>query len=257
MIRVISFKICPFVQRVTAALEAKTVPYEVEYINLKNKPEWFLEISPNGQVPVLITESGQALFESDAIIEYLNETLPQLRQDLSPEQRAIERAWSYQASKHYLVQCSTQRSSTLQKLQEGTAKLGKAFAKAEKVLDQGPFFNGKALSNVDIAWLPLLHRASIIYKNTCYDFLKGYPKVKAWQKSLLATDIVKQSVAVDFEEAFNQFYLAEETYLGSKRCCTADDCCSSDSSCCDNCDHDDKVNSGSTCCSNSIEFSCC
>lgn len=43
MIKIISFKICPFVQRVTALLEAKQLPYEIEYISLKNKPQWFLE----------------------------------------------------------------------------------------------------------------------------------------------------------------------------------------------------------------------
>jgi len=35
MIKVISFKICPFVQRVTALLEAKKIPYEVELISLR------------------------------------------------------------------------------------------------------------------------------------------------------------------------------------------------------------------------------
>lgn len=32
MIKVVSFKICPFVQRITALLEAKQIPYEIEYI---------------------------------------------------------------------------------------------------------------------------------------------------------------------------------------------------------------------------------
>lgn len=42
MIKVISFKICPFVQRVTAALEARQIPYEIKYISL-NKPPGFDE----------------------------------------------------------------------------------------------------------------------------------------------------------------------------------------------------------------------
>ena len=65
--KIVSFKICPFVQRVTALLEAKTIDYELEFIDLKNKPQWFLDISPHGQVPVLITDHGMPLFESDAI----------------------------------------------------------------------------------------------------------------------------------------------------------------------------------------------
>ena len=65
--KIVSFKTCPFVQRVTALLEAKHVPYDVEYIDLSKKPTWFLEASPNGQVPILITDDDEVLFESDAI----------------------------------------------------------------------------------------------------------------------------------------------------------------------------------------------
>ena len=71
MIKIVSFKICPFVQRVTALLEAKGLDYKVEYISLSDKPQWFLDISPNGQVPVMVTEGGVALFESEAIVEYI------------------------------------------------------------------------------------------------------------------------------------------------------------------------------------------
>ena len=97
MIKVVSFKICPFVQRVTALLEAKGISYKIEYISLKDKPQWFLDIAPNGQVPVLITESGIALFESDAIVEYLDEIYSPIETEITAEQRAIDRAWSYQA----------------------------------------------------------------------------------------------------------------------------------------------------------------
>ena len=116
MIKVISFKICPFVQRVTALLEAKNIPYEIDFISLKDKPQWFLDISPTGQVPVVVTEGGTPLFESDAIIEYIDEISAPLEAGLTPEAKALNRAWSYQASKHYLVQCSAMRSPDEQTL---------------------------------------------------------------------------------------------------------------------------------------------
>ncbi len=223
MIKVISFKICPFVQRVTASLEVKEIPYELEYIRLSDKPQWFLDISPNGQVPTLVTESGQALFESDAIVEYLEEITPPLEGNVSPEQRAIDRAWSYQASKHYLVQCSAMRSSDENTLLERAEKLGKAFAKAERAISDGPFFKGSCISNVDIAWLPLLHRADIIRKHTCFDFLEKYPKVKAWQAALMKTGVSEKSVADDFEEAFTGYYLSDSTFLGRGEDCSSPD----------------------------------
>jgi len=222
MIKVVSFKICPFVQRVTGLLEAKKVSYAIEFIDLSNKPQWFLDISPNGQVPILITESGHTLFESDAIVEFIDDVYPPIENNVSHEQRAIDRAWSYQASKHYLVQCSAQRSSDRSTLIERTEKLGKAFAKAEKELRDGPYFKGKLLSNVDIAWLPLLHRAAIINNHACYDFLEAYPKVKAWQSSLLETGLAEKSVPEDFIEAFSNFYLSDATYLGAGKDCACE-----------------------------------
>ncbi len=35
MLTVVSFSLCPFVQRVTAALEARNIPYKVDFISLK------------------------------------------------------------------------------------------------------------------------------------------------------------------------------------------------------------------------------
>ncbi|WP_445366091.1 glutathione S-transferase family protein [Microbulbifer sp. ANSA001] len=215
MLEVISFKICPFVQRVTALLEAKKIPYKIQYIRLKDKPQWFLDVSPNGQVPVLITESGIALFESDAIVEYLNDIYPRLEPDISPEQRALDRAWSYQAAKHYLVQCSAQRSADKQTLEERSNKLDKAFEKVEKTIGNGPFFKDARLSDVDIAWLPILHRAAIIELHSGYNFLADFPKMKAWQAKMLQTGLAEKSVPEDFEQQFVDFYLSENTYLGT------------------------------------------
>ena len=217
MIKVVSLKICPFVQRVVALLEAKNIPYEVEFVSLSDKPQWFSDISPTGQVPILITEGGTSLFESDAIVEYLDEISDPIEANVAPEQRALDRAWSYQATKHYLIQCSTQLSTDEEMLVERTTKLNKLFDHAEKALGDGPYFKGEQFSNVDVAWIPLLHRAAIIQHYSCHDFLADYPKLKAWQQELLKMDIVTRSVAADFEDVFVGFYLSDETYLGKKR----------------------------------------
>ncbi len=231
--KIVSFKICPFVQRVTALLEAKNIPYETEFISLSEKPQWFLDISPNGQVPVLITDRGRALFESDAIFEYLEEAFPALKPELSFEDKATNRAWSYLASKNYLVQCSAQRSPNVEVLKERTAKLGKSFDRMEKQLGTTKFFSGDDLNVVDISWLPLLHRAQIIERRSGYDFLGERLKLKAWQRNLMTTGLAEKSVAGDFEEAFAGFYLSDQTFLGAG--CTVENCCFSERCVLDSC----------------------
>ena len=209
MIQVISFKICPFVQRVTALLEAKNSSYEIEYIDLNNKPDWFIKVSPNGQVPLLITESDEVLFESDAIVEYIEETISSPLFNSNPVKKAQERAWSYLAAKNYLVQCSAQRSKDKQTLLERSDKLSKAFTKLEMKLADSQFFSSDNLGMVDIAWLPLLHRASIIRKHSGYDFIGKFPQVKLLQKNILGTGLAEKSVSADFEDKFTAFYLSD------------------------------------------------
>ena len=49
----ISHELCPFVQRAAIALEEKGVKFERINVDLANKPDWFLAISPLGKVPLL------------------------------------------------------------------------------------------------------------------------------------------------------------------------------------------------------------
>lgn len=231
MIKIISFKICPFVQRVTAALAAKNIPYEIEYISLQDKPQWFLDISPNGQVPVMITEKGTALFESDAITEYIEDEYGSIEQDVSNEQRALDRAWSYLGTKNYLAQCGTMSSKDKETFKQRSEKLISVFSRVEAQLSgKTKYFKSNHLSNVDIAWLPLLHRAAIVKAHTGFDFLCALPKTQAWQSAILATNIVKDTVSNDFEKLFTDFYLTN-TYLGDGKDIEQANTCSS-SSCC-------------------------
>lgn len=217
MIKIVSFTICPFVQRVTAMLEAKKTPYEIEFISLKEKPQWFLDISPNGQVPLLITENGTTLFESEALIEYIQDEYGFFDSKITNEEKALERAWSYLAAKNYLIQCGTMRSADELTFLEKVEKLKVSFFKIEKQLSgKTKFFKSNKISGVDIAWLPLLHRALLVEQVSGYDLFEDMPKVKEWQGSLKATGLFEKSVSNDFTERFNSFYL-ETTYLGKLR----------------------------------------
>src|SRR3989440_12516054 len=73
----ISHKLCPYVQRAVIALTEKGVPFERIDIDLANKPDWFLKVSPLGKVPVLVVTHDNhevALFESNVICEFIEDT---------------------------------------------------------------------------------------------------------------------------------------------------------------------------------------
>ncbi|MBT3809851.1 MAG: glutathione S-transferase family protein, partial [Rhodospirillaceae bacterium] len=74
-------------------LRAKDVEFDVTYVNLREKPDWFLEISPHGKVPVLKV-GDDILFESSAIAEFLDEMVPPRLHPEDPIARAKNRAWT-------------------------------------------------------------------------------------------------------------------------------------------------------------------
>ena len=91
-LKLISHKLCPYVQRAVIALTEKGVPFERIDIDLANKPDWFLKISPLGKTPVLQV-GDKAIFESAVILEYLEETQPSQLHPADPLERAEHRGW--------------------------------------------------------------------------------------------------------------------------------------------------------------------
>ncbi len=68
----------PYAWRVWLALEHKGVPYEIKTLSFsagEHRSEAFAAINPRCKVPVLV-DDGFALFESAAIVEYLDERFP-------------------------------------------------------------------------------------------------------------------------------------------------------------------------------------
>ena len=231
--KIVSFKICPFVQRVVAVLELKGIDYEVEYISLADKPDWFLEASPHGQVPILLADDG-VLFESDPIAEFIDESYKDNPLHPSdPFTRAQNRAWIALAARSYLVQCRAQRSPTAEALAENQRELSQAFAKIEAVLDNGPYFNGEYISHVDAAWFVILHRSSLVCQGSAYDFLTEFPRLLQWRYTLLGVDALQRSAPEGFVDEFHNFYLNENTYLGSQMKSRAGNCGSHSDACCD------------------------
>jgi glutathione S-transferase len=76
----------PYAWRVQLALEHKALPYELKVLSFSagdtRKPE-FLALNPRHQVPVLV-EGDFVLYESNAIVEYLDEAFPATGAQLFP-----------------------------------------------------------------------------------------------------------------------------------------------------------------------------
>src|SRR5258708_18723694 len=91
-VKLISHKLCPYVQRAVIALTEKGVEFERIDIDLADKPNWFLKLSPLGKTPVLLV-GDTAIFESAVILEYLEETQPKPLHPANALTRAEHRGW--------------------------------------------------------------------------------------------------------------------------------------------------------------------
>lgn len=187
-------------------LRAKEVEFEVTYINLREKPDWFLEISPHGKVPVL-TVDGRPLFESNAIAEYLDEVVPPRLHPQDPVKRARNRAWTdfvpdfaADLGSVYYAADDTALARRMEAARGRLAKLEEAIAKERD--NDGPYFNGPELCLVDAAYAPFLQRYAFVENRLDCGLLKEFPLVQAWSDALLANERVVGSVADSFEREF-------------------------------------------------------
>jgi glutathione S-transferase len=199
-------------------MRVKGVEFDVTYINLREKPDWFLEISPHGKVPVLKVDDV-ALFESNAIAEFLDEMFEPRLHPADPIKRAQNRAWmdflptfgwgpglnnvTYCASKEALPEALEAARQRLSRLENAIAQ--------ERGNDE-PYFNGETLCLVDAGYGPFLQRFAISEEVLKTGLLKEFPLVSAWSDALLANETVTGAVPPNFSEEFDKNLERRGTY---------------------------------------------
>ncbi len=200
-------------------MRAKDVEFEVTYINLREKPDWFLEISPHGKVPVLEVD-GEPLFESNAIAEFLDETVAPRLHPEDPIKRARNRAWTDFIADFTGGLSGIYYTKTREEMEAGLEAAPKRLAKLEQAIAQergndGPFFNGRQICLVDAAYAPFLQRFAMVEETLQTGLLDDFPLVKAWSEALLADPRVTGSVPPGFEDEFYGSLKRRGFYVGS------------------------------------------
>lgn len=203
----ISSPTCPYVQRAVIALKEKRVAFEIIYVDLADKPDWFLAISPLGKVPVLrIERDGEppaVIFESAVILEYLEETVPGAKLHPSdPLKRAQHRGWIEFGSNVLgdLVSYSTATDAAA--LAVARTALHAKFKRLESALVGQPYFAGQHFTLVDAAFAPVFRQIDALETVATTGLLDGFPGLEAWRKALAARDSVRTAVPDDYVERY-------------------------------------------------------
>ena len=211
----VSHALCPYVQRAAIVLREKDVAFERRDIDLANKPNWFLKVSPLGKTPVLLV-GDEAIFESAVICEYLDDTtLPRLHPANALE-RAKHRAWMEFGSALLNAIGSFYNSPDEAALVVRASDICSRLAQVEMALREGPYFSGTSFSIVDAAFAPAFRYFDTFDSIGEFGFWEGLPKINAWRMALAERASVVTAVDPAYPDLLKTFLFKRRSALSQR-----------------------------------------
>jgi glutathione S-transferase len=208
----VSFDLCPYVQRAAIVLAEKGVPFERIDVDLSDKPDWFRAISPLGKVPLL--KVGDAvLFESAPIVEYLEETKGPALHPGDPLEKAKHRAWMEFASSILADLWTIETTKDQAAFDAKVAAVREKFARIESTLGDGPYFAGASFSIVDAVFAPVFRYFDVFDAFADLGIFAATPKVRAWRQALAARPSVRAAVVPDYADRLRAFLRRHDGHL--------------------------------------------
>jgi glutathione S-transferase len=212
-LKLVSHKLCPYVQRAVIALTEKDVPFERIDIDLANKPDWFLKVSPLGKTPVLLV-GDHAIFESAVILEYLEETEARPLHPSDPLRRAEHRAFIEFGSAVLNDIAGLYSAPDETTFKTKAAQLEARFARPEKRII-GPWFDGESFSLVDAVFGPVFRYFDVFDEIGDFGILGGKPKLARWRQDLAARASIRSAVGSDYPALLRDFIERRRSHLSS------------------------------------------
>ncbi len=210
----ISHNLCPYVQRAVIALEEQGIEYKRIDIDLNNQPDWFRQLSPLEKVPVLVVDDETVLFESAVIAEYINEIGSGKLLSSAALDKARERAWIEFASATLNNIGQLYSVAGEKNYARAEAELEAKWRQLEGTLRQSTFFSGEHFSLVDAAFAPVFRYLDLFEQLVELEFLKRYPKIEKWRRTLSQRDSVKKAARPEYPLLLAEFVAERKSYLG-------------------------------------------
>lgn len=181
---VVSSKSCPFAQRTRMAFLEKGITFSLAEIDLDDKPDWFLAISPYSKVP-LLRDGDAVIYESAVIGEYLEEVCPEPPLiPVDPVTRAKMRLWVDFANVRFIPHVYKLLMAQEADAQDRQATLLRtALRQMEAHLaggDAGEFWIGDRLTLADLSFYPHLERFCAVEHYRGVAVPEECPRLKDW-----------------------------------------------------------------------------
>ena len=148
----------PFSQRCRFVLFEKGMDFQINDVDLYNKPEDIAVMNPYNQVPILV-ERDLVLYESNIINEYIDERFPHPQlMPADPIMRARARLFLYRFEKELFSQIDNLDSASQQKSDKARQIIRDNLVQIAPVFTKQKFMLGDEVSMLDVAIAPLLWR---------------------------------------------------------------------------------------------------
>lgn len=208
----ISHSLCPYVQRSVIVLTEKNIHHQRQFIDLSDKPEWFIELSPTGKVPLLVVDEQSTVFESAVICEYLNEITPGDLHVADPLRKAQHRAWIEFGSQ------ILNDIGTLYNCEDEIRFLNQCDLIARKwrrleLEIKGDYFAGSAFGMVDAAYGPIFRYFDTMDKYLPMDVFEHCSAVQQWRRSLAARPSVQIAVEANYPDRLLGFLKKRNSHI--------------------------------------------
>lgn len=208
-------------QRSVITLKEKGIDFERVDINLANKPEWFLKLSPLGKVPILVINDEDVLFESNVITEYLNEVTQGNLHSSNPITKATHRAWIEFGSSIlnniaglYNAPDSSSFHTSIDTIRSKFESIEQYLA-LEKSDSTGGYFAGEQFRLIDAVYGPIFRYFDVFEKYAPLNLFENLENIKRWRQALNQRLSVKQAVNDEYPELLRAFVLKRHSYLAS------------------------------------------
>ncbi len=214
----VSYNICPYVQRVAFFLADVGVDFKIKYINpYKDKPDWFMEISPTGKVPLLvITQLGEkkaVLYESTIILECLNDIFDGRYLPADPIEKAVYRLWIQKVEKLQSQLNELFGSSSESSFAEDLAGIRLTAAEIEESLTKiiGKEKISPSLFVYSIA--PVLFLVEIVELFTAIELLPQLKVMKELSRNILTKESFRKTINQEYYSSLIDFFVSKGSFL--------------------------------------------
>lgn len=210
----ISHHLCPYVQRAAIALHETGVPFERRNIDLANKPDWFLKLSPLGKVPILVVNDDVVLFESSVIAQYVDEITGGTLLSSDPLEKYSQLAWLEFASQVIAGIGRMYSADSQSAVDNARTNLENKFRRLEQSLHDGSWFANEHFTLVDAAFAPAFRYFDVIEDLSGFEFFARTPKVARWRSALPERPSVISAVSEDYSERLLEFLADRDSVIG-------------------------------------------